>query len=65
MVDEVVDDVVDIVVDEVVDDVVDIVVDETDELCSAGVSQDLPSLSPSNTLRKNHKKYVYTILCRH
>ena len=52
-------------VDEVVDDVVDIVVDETDELCSAGVSQDLPSLSPSNTLRKNHKKYVYTILCRH
>ena len=40
MVDEVVDDVVDIVVDEVVDDVVDIVVDETDELCSAGVSQD-------------------------
>ena len=28
-----------------VDDVVDIVVDETDELSSAGVSQDLPSLS--------------------
>ena len=39
------------------------VVDETDELSSAGVSQELPSLSPSNTLRKNHKN-MHAVLSR-